>query len=127
LDKEPRSSIHRQQSSVRIWYREGDGWLSRPDESSLLPAKLFNLLKPDALDFHMFDHARTYASQEDALAALSNACIEMARIGATSSAESRSSSRRRRRGSNRGARGQEVSTRSSLEAKLKSGGPKEIS
>ncbi|OWK36084.1 hypothetical protein FRUB_08647 [Fimbriiglobus ruber] len=39
---------------------------------------MFDLLDPDSFDLALFDHARTYPSRAEALAALSGACLRLA-------------------------------------------------
>jgi uncharacterized protein (TIGR02996 family) len=81
IDREPQGSSLNPRAAKRTWFRDSEDWVQRPDERSVLPPALFDLLEPDAFDLAMFDHTRSYPSRADALAAISQACIRLAEQG----------------------------------------------
>jgi uncharacterized protein (TIGR02996 family) len=87
LDREPLGSPSNPRKPERTWFRDDAAWVQRPAETCLLPPYLFDLLEPHPLDVAMFDHAHTYPTRADALAALSDACLNRAaasnRVGST--------------------------------------------
>jgi uncharacterized protein (TIGR02996 family) len=82
IDRQPASFMSNPRAPRWTWFRDDSGWAQRPGDDCLLPPALFELLEPHAFDFAMFDHSRTYPSRDDALSALSDACLNNARLQA---------------------------------------------
>lgn len=75
IDRQPVTFVSNSRVPRWTWFRDDSGWAQRPGDDCLLPPALFDLLETHSFDFAMFDHSRTYPSREDALAALSDACL----------------------------------------------------
>lgn len=78
IGREPQPSLTNPRKPERTWFRDDANWVTRPEDGSLLPPDVFDLLEPDALDMAMFAHARTYPCRGDALTAVSEACLRIA-------------------------------------------------
>lgn len=67
----------------RSWYRVDESrWANPPDTKAMIPAAIFDLLPADPFDMELFGISNTYPSAECAQSALSDACVDYARIQA---------------------------------------------